>query len=88
MSPEATAALLQSRHGTIEIRGSDEVQSRQARYRQDIDRGTIEILYHYGENIVEGSDIEMGPDSINVPGFGNSLSLNQTRIKYSKLIKS
>ena len=88
MSPEATAELLQSRHGTIEIRGSDEVQSRQARYRQDIDRGTIEILYHYGENIVEGSDIEMGSDSINVPGFGNSLSLDQTRIKYSELIKS
>lgn len=88
LSPEATAELLQSRHGTIETRGSDEVQSRQARYRQDIDRGTIEILYHYGENIVEGSEIEMGSDSINVPGFGNSLSLNQTRIKYSELIKS
>ncbi|MGB0225408.1 MAG: beta-ketoacyl synthase [Litorivicinaceae bacterium] len=88
LSPEATAELLQSRHGTIETRGSDEVQSRQARYRQDIDRGTIEILYHYGENIVEGSDIEMGPDSINVPGFGKSLSLNQTIIKYSELIKS
>ena len=88
LSPEATAELLQSRHGTIETRGSDEVQSRQAHYRQDIDRGTIEILYHYGENIVEGSEIEMGPDSINVPGFGNSLSLNQTRVKYSELIKS
>ena len=88
LSPEATAELLQSRHGTIETRGSDEVQSRQAHYRQDIDRGTIEILYHYGENIVEGSEIEMGPNSINVPGFGNSLSLNQTRIKYSELIKS
>ena len=88
LSPEATAELLQSRHGTIETRGSDEVQSRQARYHQDIDRGIIEILYHYGENIVEGSEIEMGPDSINVPGFGNSLSLNQTRIKYSELIKS
>ena len=88
VSPEATAELLQSRHGSIEIQGSDEVQSRQARYRQDIDRGTIEILYHYGENIVEGSDIEMGLNSINVPGFGNSLSLDQTRIKYSELIKS
>jgi len=88
LSPEATAELLQSRHGTIETRGSDEVQSRQARYRQDMDRGTIEIVYHYGENIVEGSEIEIGPDSINVPGFGNSLSLNQTRIKYSELIKS
>ncbi len=88
LSPEATAELLQSRHGMIETRGSDEVQSRQVRYLQDIDRGTIEILYHYGENIVEGSDIEMGPDSINVPGFGNTLSLNQTRIKYSELIKS
>jgi acetoacetyl-[acyl-carrier protein] synthase len=88
LSPEATAELLKSRHGAIHLQGSDEVQSRQERYRHEIDRGTIEILYHYGENIVEGSDIEMGPDSINVPGFGNSMTLNQAKTKYSDLIKS
>jgi len=88
LSPEATAELLKSRHRSVHLKGSDGVQARQERYRHEIDRGTIEILYHYGENIVEGSDIEMGPDSINVPGFGSSMTLNQAKTKYSDLIKS
>ena len=88
LSPEATARLLQSRHGTIQIAGSDEVQARQARYRHEIDRGTIEILYNYGENIVEGSDLEMTATSVSVPGFGHSLPLDQAKTKYLDLIKS
>ena len=88
LSPEATAKLLQSRHGTIDIAGSDEVRACQERYRHEIDRGTIEILYHYGENIVDGSDLEMTTTSISVPGFGQSMPLDQAKTKYSDLITS
>ena len=88
LSPEATATLLQSRHGPIQIAGSDEVRERQERYRHEIDRGTIEILYHYGENIVDGSDLEMTATSVSVPGFGHSMPLDQAKTKYSDLIKS
>ena len=88
LSPEATATLLQSRHGPIQIAGSDEVRARQERYRHEIDRGTIEILYHYGENIVDGSDLEMTATSVSVPGFGHSIPLDQAKTKYSDLIKS
>ncbi len=88
LSPEATATLLQSRHGPIQIAGSDEVRARQERYRHEIDRGTIEILYHYGENIVDGSDLEMTATSVSVPGFGQSTPLDQAKTKYSDLIKS
>jgi len=88
LSPEATATLLQSRHGPIQIAGSDEVRARQERYRHEIDRGTIEILYHYGENIVDGSDLEMTATSVAVPGFGHSMPLDQAKTKYSDLIKS
>ncbi|MCH1500984.1 MAG: beta-ketoacyl synthase, partial [Litoricolaceae bacterium] len=88
LSPEATATLLQSRHGPIQIAGSDEVRARQDRYRHEIDRGTIEILYHYGENIVDGSDLEMTATSVSVPGFGHSMPLDQAKTKYSDLIKS
>lgn len=88
LSPEATATLLQSRHGPIQIAGSDEVRARQERYRHEIDRGTIEILYHYGENIVDGSDLEMTATSVSVPGFGQSIPLDQAKTKYSDLIKS
>ena len=88
LSPEATATLLQSRHGPIQIAGSDEVRERQERYRHEIDRGTIEILYHYGENIVDGSDLEMTATSVSVPGFGQSIPLDQAKTKYSDLIKS
>ncbi len=88
LSPEATAQLLRSRHGSITTQGSEEVCARQARYQHEIDRGTIEIMYHYGEQIVEGSDLEIKADSIGVPGFGNSMSLDQAKTRYSDLIKS
>ena len=88
LSPQATTELLRSRHGAIQSAGSEIVQERQARYRHEIDRGTIEILYHYGEQIVEGDDLEIDATSIKVPGFGEAISLDQGRQKYSDLIKS
>ena len=88
LSPEATARVLAPRHGDIELAGSDEVQAAQARYRHEIDRGTIEILYHYGEDIVEGTDLEIEHDRIKVPGFGAPMSLDTAGTLYSDLIKS
>ena len=88
LSPEATALLLKSRHGEINFLGSDKVQALQERYRHKIDRGTIEILYNYGENIVEGPDLEMTRKSISVPGFGAEIPLDYAKTKYSDLIKT
>ena len=87
LSPEATALLLQSRHGEINFSGSDEVQALQERYRDKIDRGTIEILYNYGEGIIEGQDLGMTASSISVPGFGVEMALDHAKTKYSDLIK-
>lgn len=87
LSPLATQELLQARHGSCNLAGSDAVQERQARYCHEIDRGTIEILYHYGEQIVEGSDLEIDDQSIKIPGFGEAIQLNQSRKQYSDLIK-
>ena len=88
LSPLATQELLKARHGSYNLAGSDAVQERQARYCHEIDRGTIEILYHYGEQIVEGSDLEIDDQSIKIPGFGEAIQLNQSRKQYSDLIKS
>ena len=88
VSPEATAELLQSRHGRLRYKD---------RMKFKPDKHVIVIIL-----IVERSRfsttmvrilwkvqiLRWALDSINVPGFGNSLSLDQTRIKYSELIKS
>ena len=87
LSPSATKKLLKARHGHVEINGSDEVRQRQEDYQHKIDQGTIQILYNYGENIVEGSDLDINANSIDVPGFGSTLQLNLAKIKYSDLIK-
>ncbi len=87
LSPDATARVLASRHGDIQITGSDEVQAAQARYRHEIDRGTVEILYHYGEDVVEGTDLEIERDRIKVPGFGAAMSLDTVATLYSDLIE-
>ena len=68
LSLEATATLKIAtwRHPSRRV---DEAQARQAQYRHKIDHGTIEILYHYGENIIEGSDLEIGPNPSTQSGF-------------------
>jgi hypothetical protein len=71
----------------VHFSGSDEVRARQEKYLREIDRGTIDILYHYGENIVEGSDLKITSTSISVPGFGQSMPLDQAKTKYSDLVK-
>ena len=88
LSPEATALLLKSRHGDINFLGSDEVQASQERYRHKIDHGTIDILYNYGESIVEGPDLGITTRSISVPGFGAEMPLDHAKKKYSDLIET
>jgi acetoacetyl-[acyl-carrier protein] synthase len=88
LSPDATARVLASRHGEIQLAGSDDVQTAQARYRDQIDRGMVEILYHYGEDIVEGTDLTIEDDRITVPGFGAPLSLDTVATLYSDLVQS
>ena len=87
LSASATQKLLHARHGYVQINGSDEVRQRQEDYHHKIDQGSIQILYNYGDNIVEGSDLDITAESINVPGFGSKLSLDLAKIKYSDLIK-
>ncbi len=86
LSPAATGDLLKSRWGQVNIAGSDEVQAKQARYRHEVDRGTIEILYHYGEQIVEGEDLMIDAETLKVPGFGEPLALNLAKKKYEDLL--
>lgn len=88
LSPEATRGLLSARHGQIQIEGAEQTQARQARYLAEIDRGTIEILYHYGEEIVEADDLHITSERILVPGFGEALPLDQAKQQYSELLKT
>lgn len=87
LSPKATEKLLKARHGNVNIKGSEKIRERQERYQREIDLGTVEILYHYGENIVEGTDLIIESNQVKVPGFGEAIQLNQARRRYSDLIK-
>ncbi len=87
LSPDATARLLGSRFGDVQIEGSMQTQERQARYSREIGRGTIEILYHYGEQVVEGADLALSDHQVTVPGFGRPIELDAARALYSDLIE-
>lgn len=87
LSPLATQRLLATRFGSFAINGSESVQARQAQYHQEIGRGTIEILYHYGEQVVEGADLALSAHQVTVPGFGQPILLNESQALYSDLIK-
>ena len=64
-----------------------QTQERQARYSREIGRGTIEILYHYGEQVVEGADLALSDHQVTVPGFGRPIELNAAQTLYSDLIE-
>lgn len=88
VSPSATAEILSARYGDINISGSDAVCKRRARYRDQVDQGKIEIVYNYGEQIVNTADLQIDSEFLTVPGFGKAVSLTSTRKKYSDLIQS
>lgn len=87
LSPEATARLLRTRFGDLAVEGAPQVQDRQARYHREVGRGTIEILYHYGERVVEGADLALTDQQVTVPGFGQPIALDEAIALYSDLIK-
>lgn len=87
LSPGATAQLLRARFGEVSVEGDPMIKERQARYHREISRGTIEILYHYGERVVEGADLALTDQQVTVPGFGQPIAFDEADALYSDLIK-
>lgn len=80
LSPVETQNLLRKRHGESKL--SDWKHTREATiaraqaYDQQASAGVFNLLYRFGENVVEGHDLGIDKHAVTVPGFAQAVSLD------------
>ncbi|MCW4152570.1 beta-ketoacyl synthase [Halomonas sp. 18H] len=79
LSPRVTERLLAARHGqaAIDAWKSRRETTRKAAnaYQQAADRGHFAPRYRFGEGVLEGPELDVGADAIEIPGYAQPVSL-------------
>ena len=82
MSPQQTEQMLEKRYGEqayIAAQTRRETTLVKAHEYNDVaDSGSISPIYRFGEGVLEGKDLDIGPNDIKVPGFAQSIKFNDT----------
>lgn len=80
LAPHIVNAMLEKRHGKqamlAHARLNEAVQQRTEAYDDDMIAGKNSVIYQFGEGVVEGQDLSFTPDSIEIPGFKQKISLD------------
>ncbi len=77
LSPQVTEKMLRKRHG--EAAFADYCARREAtreaarRYDEQALKGQFDILYHFGQGMIDDHAIELSPEGIKVPGFRQAI---------------
>lgn len=79
LSPALTKKLLSKRYSTEQFadyqQKLSDTQARQASYQQAADRGQYQLIYRFGEGMVDESAIELSEQSLTIPGFEQAIAL-------------
>ena len=79
LSPNLTSLMLAKRYGKDAIaasaRRNEAVQTAAEDYDQECTRTPFPSIYRYGENVLEGEDLDVSDDAIGVRGYRQSVSL-------------
>lgn len=80
LAPHVTLSMLEKKHGknamTKHAKLNDDVQQKSDQYDQDTIAGKNSLIYNFGVNVVEGSNLNITPDSITIPGYELPVSLD------------
>ncbi len=80
ISPDVTEQMLTKRWGTKRMqayrRKNDSVAIAASEYDSAADQGTVAPIYQFGEGVLTGEDLSISKDRIEIPGFGQSVSLD------------
>lgn len=80
ISPDVTRRLLERKFGTGVFAAyhtkNAVVQEKQAHYEQALLNGHDNAIYHFGDHVVDGKQVEVTHDSIRVPGYALPISLD------------
>ncbi len=84
LSPQLTEKMLAKRYGEKAIshyQAKREKTREQAHaYNENYMKGNYQVIYKYGQDMLDEKEIEIDKDSLTVPGFGASVSLNKDSI--------
>ncbi len=79
LSPEVTERLLRQRHGEHAItewkRKRESVREASLAFEERSQTGHFDPRYVFGENVLDGSELEITSTSVTLPGYANSISL-------------
>lgn len=79
LSPAVTERLMAARHGEAAMNDwrhrREDTRRAAAAYLHDADHGRFQPRYRFGEGVLEGPELDVGADSIRIPGYAKPVSL-------------
>jgi acetoacetyl-[acyl-carrier protein] synthase len=78
-SPKVSIQMIAKRHGESEMAAYYDkhktVQAKQLQYRQAADNGQFDIIYRFGQGMIDEGGIVMDQESMTIPGFSHAIDL-------------
>lgn len=79
LSPSVTERLMTRRHGAPAMsewrQRREATRQAAAAYHQRADQGHFAPRYRFGDGVLEGPELSVGPDAIHIPGYANPVSM-------------
>ncbi len=79
LSPELTHKMLKARHGASAMvqwqQRNESISEQQKDYEQRCLTGNASPIYHFGEGVLDGADLDFTDQWMQIPGFGQPLNL-------------
>lgn len=80
LSPAITEAMLHKRHGKKAWKSHatllETTREQAAAYEEKADRGDLQVIYRFGEGMIDEDELQLSTDSLVVPGFANPVNLD------------
>ena len=80
LAPDVTRRMLARKHGERALADYAErnaaVQDRALAYDAAMTRGDVEVLYGYGEDVIDGDDLDISERELRVPGYAQPIPLD------------
>ena len=82
LSPKVTMQMLAKRHGddvmTSYAQKNVAIKAAQQTYQAQADLGQYELIYRFGDGLIDDNDILIDEQSIQLPGFEKAITFSTT----------
>ncbi|MBO3276215.1 beta-ketoacyl synthase [Pseudomonas schmalbachii] len=89
LAPQRVEKMLRKRYGDAAfeayLQRREQTRASAAAYDQQALKGQFDIIYNFGEDMIDDQGIELGTESINVPGFSQPLVFRKDS-RYSDML--